>query len=394
MFTEQELAFLRTRRDEAEAGILAAVRRSPAFPWPYLPAGANYNGIWLEHNQDNFFITDICPGAAWGSMEVFMCFQREDGLMPAFVRGNTLETAGFGQLQTVWPFARCAMEIARRVGRPEEDFRRIYDAAVRYDMWIMRHRCHNDAGLVEMFCEFDTGHDNSPRVTEGMQRGRCPGSEAGSMPDLPEMPVISADLSAARYGALTALAELAEMLDLGPEAVSWRNRAETLRENIRRHLFCEEDAYFYDRGRSGFRKYRSEHITRLFLNRVASQDLFDRIYQRYFESETEFLTVYPFPSMSVSDPAFQRELPFNCWAANTQMLTLLRLLLFMDFYHRSAELDMVLERFLRAVILHPENHFSQEINPFSGAPVGASSAYLPGMILVRESCRRLKLSGA
>ena len=389
MFTEQEIAILTIRAAEAKTGIRSSIRKCAHFPFPYLPAGATYNGIWLEHNQDNLFITDLFPEAAWGSMEVFMHYQREDGLMPAAVKGRNMEMTGFGQLQTVYPFARCAMEIARKVKRPEQDFLRIYESAKKYDAWIEHYRVHNDSGLVEMFCEFDTGHDQSPRATEGICPGHCPGNEAKNMPDLPEMPVIAADLSATRFGALTALAELAGMLDKAAESAEWRSKAEKLREGIFKYLYCAEDEYFYDCGMFGFRKYRSEHITRLFLNRVVDQTLFDRIYHRYFESDQEFFTAFPFPSMSVSDPNFCKDHPFNCWGANTQMLTLLRLLLFMDHYHRSEDLEIVLERFLHAMLLHPENHFSQEINPFSGAPIGVSAGYLPAMILFRDACRRL-----
>lgn len=74
------------------------------------------------------------------------------------------------------------------------------------------------------------------------------------------------------------------------------------------------------------------------------------------------------------------------------MLTLLRLLLFMDYYQHGPELEQVLVHFLQAYLKYPENQYSQEINPFTGEPIGNAANYLPAMLLMRESCLRLGLS--
>lgn len=352
-----------------------------------LLAGAVYNGIWIEHNQDCFFACDILPECAWNSQMIFMQQQHPSGLIPYAFRFNPFK-ACFAQLQMVWPFARCAMEIARKLNRPEADFARIYDTGLRFDRWLKQYRSRNGLGLVDMYCAFDTGHDNSRRVTDGGIPNPCPDQWAGNMPEIPCMPIAAADLSATRFGALEALAELAEMLDKMPEARALKLEAEELKAAIYRHLFDREDEFFYDLSGGTFRKYRTEHITRLFLNRVVDQELFDRIYTRYFENENEFAAPYPFPSVSVSDPSFNREHPHNCWGGNTQMLTLLRLLLWMDHYRRSDELNEIMRRYLKAV-LEFDNPFTQEVHPFTGAPVGNNGNYTPALLFFREAFLRL-----
>lgn len=389
-FTGEEKEQLRRRASQIPALLDRIIIRREKLKYPFLPAGAIYKGIWQEHNQDNLFITGIAPDAAWGSMDIFMRFQREDGLLPSAVNSETLN-AGFAQIQAVYPFARCALKIAKQLKRPEEDFARIRNSAARYDAWLGKYRDPSGTGLVGMFCEFDTGHDNSPRVTDGGLPRQCPERNAGNMPELPCMPILAPDLSAMRYGGMEALAELAEMFGDNADADFWRNRAGELKEAIMRHLYCPEDEFFYDRSPQGFRKYRTEHITRMFLNRVVDQSLFDRIYQRYFTDENEFNTAYPFPSVSVSDPSFCKELPYNCWGGNTQMLTLLRLFLFMDFYRRGKELDHICGRCLRAFLQYPENRYAQELNPFTGEPIGDAGDYVPAILLFRESCRRLNI---
>lgn len=352
-----------------------------------LLAGAIYNGIWLEHNQDCFFSCDIIPETAWESQDIFIRHQQPDGLIPYAFRFEPFKVC-VAQLQMVWPFARCAMEVARKLNRPEADFARIYEAGCRFDQWLKQYRSRNQLGLVDMFCAYDTGHDNSRRVTDGGIPNPCPGQWAGNMPDLPCMPVAAADLSATRYGALEALAELAEMLDRPAEAKNLKLEAEMLKAAIHRHLFDREDEFFYDLSGGTFRKYRTEHITRLFLNRVVDQELFDRIYLRYFENESEFASPYPFPSVSLSDPSFNAEHPHNCWGGNTQALTLLRLLLWMDHYRRGEDLTRIMRRYLQAVLKF-DNPFTQELHPLTGAPVGSNGNYTPALLFFREAYRRL-----
>ena len=195
---------------------------------PVLLAGAEYNGIWLEHNQDCFFAADLFPDIAWNSQNIFMRHQQPDGLLPYAFRFNPFRVC-VSQLQTVWPFARCALETARKLNRPEADFARIYEAGIRYDSWLKQYRSRNALGLVDMYCAFDTGHDNSRRVMDGGIPNPCPDKWAGNMPELPCMPIAAADLSAMRFGGLEALAELAEMLDKPQEAKELRVEAEMLK---------------------------------------------------------------------------------------------------------------------------------------------------------------------
>ena len=84
---------------------------------PVLLAGACYNGLWLEHNQDCFFACDIIPESAWESIKIVMEYQQADGLLPYSLRFSPFKV-GVSQLQTVWPFSRCALETALKLKRP------------------------------------------------------------------------------------------------------------------------------------------------------------------------------------------------------------------------------------------------------------------------------------
>ena len=353
-----------------------------------LICGGGYPGIWIEHNQDNLFILDFAPEEAWNAMKIFMENQREDGLFPFALMTDKDHPYGepqYWHVQNVLPFARCAVEIADRLGKSEEDYAEIYRCAVRFDEWLVKYRNIRQTGLVEMFCTWDTGHDNSPRVQgDGIPLG-CPENNACNLERSPLLPILSCDLSAMRYGALETLTELARRLGRETEAEQWLEKREDLRKKIMHYLYDPEDEFFYDVAPDGgFRKFRTEHITRFFLNRVVTQSEFDRIYDRYFSVDgKEFRPGWPIPSVSVDDPAFDRRMPHNSWGCNTQALTMLRALFWMKEYGREADLELFHRKWAEATVEN-DTLFQQELDPFTGKPILGSKDYTPTLILLRE----------
>lgn len=394
-FTQAEKDAILAFVPKAEQMLLNNIKKLPQYEHPVLMVGEQYPGIWIEHNQDNIFLADYAPEAAWYSQELFMHFQREDGLIP-FCCPLVPQTkwwegkiACFGQVQVVYSFAQCALDIAKKTHRPISDIARVYEAASRFDEWTMKYRNRAGLGLVEMFCEYDTGHDNDPRVKDGGIPHSCPDKEATNMPDLPCMPIENVDLSAMLYGSRKALAEMAHLLGKEAEALQWDAKAKELQANIDKYLYDPVDQFYYDLSPQGFRKYRTEHITRLFLNKVLTQERFDEIYDRYFTTEGKgFLPAFPFPAVDVDDPHFDKACPQNSWGSNSQANTAERALLWMDYYHRSDDLDGLLSIWLKAIA---DNGFVfiQELNPFTGKVVPAGGAYSPTLNIFLQAVKRL-----
>ena len=188
LFEQEDIAYIRRRLPEVLEAVKGNVRPFESCRLPLPVAGACYNGIWMEHNQDWFFLAELMPESAWAAVEIFMERQKENGLFPVVVR-MTGETA-YRQVQNIWPFARCAFEIAKKLNKGEQDLVRIYQAGAAYDRWLGEFRDHKQLGLVEMFCEYDTGHDKSPRVTDGgLPHNMNP--DAGTMPDLDILPILA-----------------------------------------------------------------------------------------------------------------------------------------------------------------------------------------------------------
>ena len=394
-FSTAEIARIREMVPDVEKRLLGNLRRVFSYDRsPLLIPGAEYQGIWLEHNQDNIFLARYAPEAAFAWVDFFISNQRPDGLImfAAPLELNEFYTVPYlyWHIQCVYGFALCALQIAELAGRGKADFRRIYDASVKYDRWLMKYRNTSGTGLVEMFCEWDTGFDNCPRVMDGGIPHSCPDHEAANCPDLEVLPILSVDLSAMLYGHRLGLIALAEKLGLAAEAGYWKDQAAELKKKMRELLYDPADEFYYDRSPQGPRKYRTAHITRLFLNRVLDQNEFDRVYDRYFTVPgREFLPDYPIPSVSVDDPSFDRGFPHNSWGCNTQANTMERALLWMPYYHRSDDLDGMLSRWMKSM-LRPDNRFPQELNPFTGQPDPKSCNYTPALNIFLEAARRLE----
>ena len=109
----------------------------------------------------------------------------------------------------VVPIAATAWELAYTTG-DDELLQTAYESSGRWDAWLMRYRNTRGTGLIEGFCTYDTGHDNSPRWA-GMPN-QCPNKDAKICPAAPGLPRLCPDLSATVYGGRVALAAMAKAL--------------------------------------------------------------------------------------------------------------------------------------------------------------------------------------
>ncbi|NLF94407.1 MAG: hypothetical protein GX564_11035, partial [Oligosphaeraceae bacterium] len=160
VFTTAEIKHVLSRIGAVRDALLANCHTFADFPeGPVLKVGDAYPGIWLEHNQDNVFLAKFAPEIAWRSQKMFMHFQLEDGLLPFMVSVKPLDkcigfpdpkSVGRWHVQVVYPFARCALEIAKQTNRPREDYQQIYQAGTAYDAWFGKYRNTLKTGLVEM----------------------------------------------------------------------------------------------------------------------------------------------------------------------------------------------------------------------------------------------------
>ncbi|HZY71586.1 MAG TPA: alpha-L-rhamnosidase [Edaphobacter sp.] len=393
---------------DAALDVLAGnIRTMPRYPRPVLVEGSVYPGIWQEcAPQEGFvygtlsqYIAPASPGAsplqvARNNHMAFFAQQLPDGQLPASIKlADPVKSAnGYGQIQMVVPIAATAWELSQLTG-DDELLVAAYTACSRWDAWLRQYRDTRKTGLVEGFCTYDTGHDNSPRW-KGIPN-RCPDADARKCPDLPTMPRLCPDLSATVYGARVALAQMATALAKHNEADRWQADAETLRRLIIDKLYDPKDAAFYDLdAQNNFVRVRSDVISRVLGEHVLKLSdpkdaaIFEAVWTRQIHNPKAFWAPYPLTSIAMDDPAFVRPIPRNSWGGATQALTALRVPRWMPYYGKQAEMNHLMQQWVEAISRHTE--FRQQMDPQTGEFTQADpSGYSPAALVYLDFIRRL-----
>lgn len=407
--TEQEQ--LLTHYKRAQQSLEQKIKRFDCWKRPVSVISDEYPGVWLEASPYDglqaMLLNGLEPDIAVSNVDIFMANQKADGQLPCIVldpghpRFSEFMKAGFspvsyGQIQELVPFAWVCWRLAS-LTQDEALLARAYEACCRWDAWLVKYRQTRGLGAFEMFCEFDMGMDNCPRVIDGGIPPACPDYDARQCADVPALPLLAPDQSAVVYGARCALAEMAQALNRNAEADTWRNKAEQLRLAVIEHCWDAEDAFFYDLDAQGqLRKYRTIHITFLLSEGIAQGASWERIYQRYLKNENEFWTRVPFPSVSISDPCFPEStdgIHGNSWGFWSNSPMLYRLSRWMKPNRKEEDLKVIMERWLASFLKQSKHDFTQGVHPLTGEWCQTSAYHSNTLLFYLESMQTLGLSG-
>ncbi|HEX7799459.1 MAG TPA: alpha-L-rhamnosidase [Asticcacaulis sp.] len=365
-------------------GVLAGnVQVLPRFSAPVLIEGADYAGVWMECGPHEALVyRRFRPDVARNTHMTFFALQRMDGQLPY---NNKATGTGFGQIQMVVPIAATAWELARATG-DQELLETAYRAGAAWDGWLTRWRNTRGTGLVEGFCTYDTGMDNSPRWA-GIPP-QCPNQDAKRFPAGLALPRLCPDLSATSFGARTALSQMAAALGRPDAAAHWAEQADAIRARILSVLYVAGDAAFYDLDANGaFVKTRSDILSRVCGEHVVDQALFDDLWTRQIHNPSAFWARYPLPSVALDDPAFVRPIAANSWGGPSQALTALRAGRWLDHYGRGSAFAQMMERWCEAIMA--DMTFRQQIDPLSGQFSDGLPGYSPCALVMIDYTWRL-----
>ncbi|MDP9049345.1 MAG: twin-arginine translocation signal domain-containing protein [Acidobacteriota bacterium] len=394
-----------TTWDAALTVLAGNVRSMPRYEHPVLVEGSTYAGIWLECAPQEGQVYGILqkyvatPAGQPTPLETaranhmaFFGQQKPDGQLPASIKlADKVGTdAGYGQIQMVVPIAATAWDIVQ-LTHDQQLLETAYASCSRWDAWLRQYRDTRKTGLVEGFCTYDTGHDNSPRWA-GIPN-RCPDADARKFPPLLGMPRICPDLSATVYGGRIALAAMAHALGKSDDHARWLADAEHLRQLILNKLYSPDDAAFYDLDTDNkFIRVRGDLITRVLGEHVVDphkdKAIFEAVWTRQLHNPKAFWGTYPLASIAMDDPTFVRPIPRNSWGGASQALTALRAPRWMPFYGKQAELDHMMQQWCSAIMRHTE--FRQQIDPLSGDFTQPDpGGYSPCALVFCDFARRL-----
>ncbi len=363
---------------------------------PVILISEHYPGIWLEHVNDSVVYAMMDRSKLYlaeNAIELFLSNQKEDGQLPCYVldkkradedKGWTT-LIGYSQIQECTSFARLAL-LVYRMNKNVDLLKKVYTGAEKWINWLRCNRMTTGRGLVEMFVGFDTGHDNSGRLSGMSYEGNYCGDAKILPPNDAIAPIIAVDMNCNFYATLTSLSEMASELGFSDKAEDWKRQAAEHKKKFFELCFNKDDCFFYDVDKNGRqRKYLSSTVFHLFMERVLDKnedaELIREIYERHISNPEEFATPYPYPSMAINDASCEGHKDFNCWGYYTQGNTALRTALWMEEYG----FDKDFERLCRAWIKAWNEHFdeiklAQELDPVSGVPTKCSEWYSPTMI--------------
>lgn len=400
MFTPEETIRIREKARIAEERLLTVnLKKFYGCPQdePLLRISTQYPGVWLESAWDSVLFCRLYPEKRYvgrNMVELFLRHQSAEGQFPLAVLDqpdpedpSRPEVFDF-QIQEVVPFGLLALEVYEYDHDP--DFlARLYDAFTRWDAWLCANRMTSNRGLIEMFCGFDTGMDNSGRNI-GLS---CPDNfnnqNASVLPPDDVVPILAPDMNMVFWGDRIALSKMAEYLGKAEEAAMWKAKADEVKRLIFHYCFSEEDLAFYDVDKHGNqRKNLSIVQARMFYMHFLEDDLAEKIFRRHFENPTEFNTPCPLPSMAANDPTFNKDCDFNSWGYFVQGDTAERTVLWLDDYGKSEYFDHFLEVWMRVWTDSGDVPFGQEVDPLTCQPSQSSPWYTPTLQIYIYGARR------
>lgn len=332
----------------------------PDYGKPVLTEGSVYHGVWLEcAPQEGLVYSRFRPEIARNNHTVFFDLQRADGYLPCAVKMDGVEHS---QLQLVVPIAATAYELAQQTG-DEALLAQAYVAWGRYDAFLRKYRNTRGTGLIEAFCTYDTGQDNSPRWKGIPRQGRD--KDARWCARAEGMPRLCPDLSASVYGGRMAMAAMARAMGKQSEADKWEEAAHQLGRWMVERLYDAKDGAFYDvDANDKFVRVLSVANMRVMGEHVVGQEIFENVYAKQLHNSKAFWAAYPLPSVALDDPEFVRPIPRNSWGGASQALTALRAPRWMEHYGKPADLAWMMGRWMEAITRHVE--FRQQMDPLTG----------------------------
>lgn len=360
---------------------------------PLLMVSNRYPGLWLEHVYDSIVYAEMYPEKLYlaeNAVSIFFDLQRSDGQLPFVVRNDDQGNlrAGYSQIQECVSIGSLALRVYKMNGN-KAFLKNAFDSVSHWVEWLRIHRMTRGTGLVEMFCGYDTGHDNSARVLDlsvpGNYKINGEIQNASVLPPDDKLPIIAVDMNCNFYGNLKALAKMA--VELGLDPLPFEKSAQEVKQKLFEVCFDKEDCFFYDVDNNNFkRKILSSQIFHLFIEGVLDKDtdaeLITELCKRYIFNEKHFYTPYPFPAVSISDPTWKPHTKANCWGYYTQGLITLRCTLWMEKYGFFEQFEKVCRQWVNAWTEHYDTlKLGQELHPVSGQPSSCSEWYSAGMLM-------------
>ena len=328
-----------------------------------LVEGGGYEKIWLETQPmggEMYALRN--PEAALNNCLLFMRYQREDGRLPGSVHytGSRLEPQ-FNKYQG-FCFPYPALNLFYLFGKNMDYLEQLKESLIRFDNCLWRTRHLTGDGILSSFCVYDTGEDLALRYADAP----CWWEKDTPPEGYQVVPMASMDVTSWSFAARDTLAEICRIQG-DPAAETWRRKAASVAESLRKGLWNERRGALFDRDKNGQTVDILCHNTlRCMYWGSISPSMAGRFVHEHLLNPAEFRTPFPLPSVAANDPAF-RNAPENNWSGQPEGLTYQRAILALERYGYHGIVTMLGQKLIDAVY-RCGCRFTQQYDPFTGRP--------------------------
>lgn len=289
----------------------------PRFPYPFTSVNKHhyYNQFfWDSAYQSIAWLWYNRPEPAEDELRNFVTNQWRNGMIPYElfmypVNGREwMDVDGTSTGMTQPPVIGIALsEIYKKYGSAEY-LRFFYEPLLRYEEWLTLYRDLGKRGLSCYLNIWETGWDNSPRL------------DASARNRVLDPAIESADFNAYIYYMRRTILEMAATLgEAAPDRVS--RRMEATKRSMNTLMYDPVDGFYYDLVAGTEERISVKTAAGLIplLTDIPGKEARARIVAEYVESEKEFMSGCPVPSVSRSEPTYN---PVDFWrGANWPQIT-------------------------------------------------------------------------
>lgn len=345
--------------------------------------GGGYHKIWLETQPmggEMYAARNMT--AALNNQLLFMEHQRPDGRLPGSIMledGKIIPQ--FNKFQG-FCFPGPALNMYYWIGQDKEYLHMLRDSLAAFDAYLWRVRDSDGDGCLESWCQYDTGEDNARRYGDasGWWEEETPPT------DRQVVPMASMDIMSFSYSARDVLSKISTILDDGNEAL-WRTQAQAVRQKMIDYLWSEERGACFDRDKHGKTMPTMTHNNlRCMYWGSFTQEMARRFVTEHLLNPDEFWTPMPLTSVAANDPLFYNN-PENDWSGQPEGLTYQRAIFALENYGYESLLPVLAGKLFGAI--GERCHFTQQFDPYTGAPQGEKAGYGPTMLAVLGYIERL-----
>ena len=345
--------------------------------------GGHYKGLWLETQpMGGEMYAKRNVSVALNNQLFFIENIRRDGRLPSVIRRK-----GDGSLDLMFShfqgycFPHHALNMYYWIDKDRDYLNMLLNTLISFDNYLWKTRDSDGDGCLELWCRWDTGEDNSTRISD------APNAWGDDFPPVGQgrVPYESMDIMAYSYDGRKTISEIYEIFGDFETSKLWKAKADAVALKIKEYLWIEDRNACFDRDCDNeFMDVLIHNNLRVMYHGAFSQDMADKFVKNHLLNPEEFWTPMPLPSIAVNESIFRNHKK-NDWSGQPEGLTYQRAIRALENYGYFDIIPKLGHKLCEALAMNDPVLFTQQFDPFTCEPsVGEGNDYGPTILAFLE----------